>query len=620
MGRKPTKLPGKSANSAKPEDSKPYRGTQPTTAEGSSGTAHGFSKVDADEEIPFSGPEVGRQQSLTPREAEAALRDLFESGTDPDNPNVAADDTDSIVPGFIALSTKKRAGGILADDMGLSLGKTIQLLARVVDGPISKRDRELGWSKTTLVVCPLALISQWEAESTKFTPGLKVIPYHGPVRNKLDRLLADADIVLTTYGIVCSEHSNSEAGKGSVLFTIEWGRIVLDEAHTIKNRKTKTSEACCNLSAKFRWCLTATPMQNEVEDFYPLMKLLRIKPLNDWDQFNLQVAKPIKKGAGASLAMRRLQVVLKHVMFRRTKAQLVAYLRLPERSVHFIACKFDPVEERFYTLLKADAKSLLRKILAQSDQGGVYMCILVLILRLRQACDHPCLILDSAYADDADSDDFAPGLATAPTFEDTDFEDETRAPECKLCMSPLTGQNSAANEWPGHCINCAALKVQAQNLRKPTCASTKIRTIVQLLRKIATSGNQEKTVIFSQFTSMLDVIEPFVSAIGLDFVRYDGKMSPKERKEALSEIEKNPRKTVILVSLKAGGVGLNLTACNHVILVDMWWNPAVEGHTIPSSIFRADHTPGTSLRQNPSCRTNTRCPHLQAQNKWHCRG
>ncbi|KAJ7150911.1 P-loop containing nucleoside triphosphate hydrolase protein [Mycena crocata] len=183
-------------------------------------------------------------------------------------------------------------------------------------------------------------------------------------------------------------------------------------------------------------------------------------------------------------------------MFRRTKAQLVAYLRLPERSVHFIACKFDPVEERFYTLLKADAKS--------------------------------------AYADDADFDDFALGLATAPTFEDTDFEDETRAPECKLCMSP------AANEWPGHCINCAALKVQAQNLRKPTRASTKIRTIVKLLRKIATSNNQEKTVIFSQFTSMLDVIGPFVSAICLDFVRYDGKMSPKERKEALSETEKIP--------------------------------------------------------------------------------
>ncbi|KAJ7512398.1 P-loop containing nucleoside triphosphate hydrolase protein [Mycena galericulata] len=394
---------------------------------------------------------------------------------------------------------------------------------------------------------------------------------------KVAPLLADADFVLTTYGIVCSEHSHfnpEDPEKGPVLFTTDWRRVVLDEAHTIKNRKTKTAEACWDLRAKFRWCLTATPMQNKVDDFFPLIKFLRIKPLNDWERFNVQIAKPLSKGPGAGLAMRRIQVVLKHVMLRRTKAQL-AHLRLPKRSVDIVTCKFDSSEQQFYTALRANVQTLLRRILAQKKENGgtVYMNVLVLLLRLRQACDHPCLVLDS-YAEDMDDISPEPG---PNMFKDFAVDEDDERPRCDVCMSRLTSRNTAAKAWPGHCINCAAFKVQAQNLHSPMRASAKIRMILQLLKHIAkTSGGQEKTVIFSQFTSMLNIIEPFLFAIGVDFARYDGAMTPKERKEALTEIATDPRKTVILVSLKAGGVGLNLTACNHVILVDMWWNPAVE--------------------------------------------
>jgi SNF2 family DNA or RNA helicase len=145
----------------------------------------------------------------------------------------------------------------------------------------------------------------------------------------------------------------------------------------------------------------------------------------------------------------------------------------------------------------------------------------------------------------------------------------------------LTRRNTADQAWPGHCINCAAFKVQAENLRSSKRASAKIRTIVRLLQHIAKeSGGEEKTVIFSQFTAMLDIIESFLMVIGIDFVRCeilmlqtqifgrdadfflldDGKMSIKERIEALAEISTNPRKTVILVSLKAGGVGMSTSS------------------------------------------------------------
>ncbi|KAJ7746472.1 SNF2 family N-terminal domain-containing protein [Mycena maculata] len=580
MSRKSTKGSAKTAPNRPTEPSfgsEHHRGSATPTSTSTPNFPSRSSKLEnADEEIPL--PEATRERSFTREEAEAALRDLFQNGTD--NTRTLPDDDDAVVHGFregIRLlshriparswmhdredPTKKKAGGILADEMGL--GKTLQLLTRVVDDSRRQRDGDRS-EMATLVVCPLALVQQWDEEIKKFTVGLTVVQYHGAARKTMVSRFPTADIVLTTYGIVGSEHLHA-----SVLFTTNWRRVVLDEAHTIKNRKTKTAEACWDLRAKFRWRLMATPMQNKVEDFFPLIKFLCIKPLNDWDRFNTLIAKPLSKGPDSGLAMRRLQVVLKHVMLRRTKAQIV--LKLPACRVELVRCKFDSSEYQFYAALKENVQTLLRRILAQTEKSGkVYMHVSVLILRLRQACDHPYLVLNS-YGDDTEdiSSDLAPNM-----FKDMDVDDnDDGRPKCHVCTSRTPPRRTG----PGHCINCAAFKVQAENLNSPIRASAKIRTIVRLLKAIGqVSGGQEKTVIFSQFSAMLDVLEPFLMAIGVDFVRYDGAMSPKERKEALTEIATNPRKTVILVSLKAGGVGLNLTACNHVILVDMWWNPAVE--------------------------------------------
>ncbi|KAF8217682.1 SNF2 family N-terminal domain-containing protein [Mycena galopus ATCC 62051] len=549
--------------------------------------------VNSGEEIPL--PDTTRERSLTPKEAEQALRDLFHGDNNSASDTFADDgDVRGFREGFRLMphqvpsrawmrdredSTKKKAGGILADEMGM--GKTIQAAARILDGPPTKKDREDGWATAALVVCPLAVMQQWNTEIEKFTVGLKVMQYHDSKRGKIVAFLPDANIVLTTYGIVCSEHSTvnpHDRTQGSVLFSTKWWRIILgdyehlfsvawltivDEAHTIKNRKTKTAEACFDLQAKFRWCLTATPIYvNKVDEFFPLFKFLHIKPLNDWDQFNALIAKPISKGTGANLALKRLHVVLTHVMFRRTKAEVASELKLPKRSVVILPCKFDPSEQQFYIALKTKMDTVLKRILAQTE-GSTYMNVLHLILRLRQACDHPCLALKSYESDE---------------MEDLDLEDDDDGkPKCQLCRTRLTRRNTADKAWPDHCINCAALKVQSQNLQNPKRASAKIRAIIRLLQHIAReSGGQEKTVIFSQFTAMLDIIESFLMATGIGFVRYDGQMSAKERTQALADISQDPVKTVILVSLRAGGVGLNLTACSRVILVDMWWNPAVE--------------------------------------------
>ncbi|KAG5720840.1 hypothetical protein E4T56_gene16954, partial [Termitomyces sp. T112] len=197
--------------------------------------------------------------------------------------------------------SKKRFGGILADDMGL--GKTIQTLTRIVEGRARKSDRDDGWAATTLVVCPLALVEQWADEITKMAEDTTVLKHHGSSRTSDPTALRKFRVVVTTYDVVKSEYEaymsgakdeshtklsskkNSEAGsdddtssgaldkfgrslnvkekktrpksnKKSALFGVKWWRVVLDEAHSIKNVKTKGAISCCELEGKYRWCLT----------------------------------------------------------------------------------------------------------------------------------------------------------------------------------------------------------------------------------------------------------------------------------------------------------------------------------------------------------------------------
>ncbi|KAJ7681794.1 SNF2 family N-terminal domain-containing protein [Mycena rosella] len=567
--------------------------------------------------------------------------------------------------------TKKRAGGILADDMGL--GKTIQTLTRIVEGRPRKRDKEDGWDAPTLVVCPLALVGQWADEIKKMAEGLTVVKHQGPSRTKSafefpghfaaltsragSAMLRRAHVVITTYDTVRSEHAafaptakdeiktaaakvkkakassdsddSSEAEhfgrtvkgakapakgkakeKASALFEVKWFRIVLDEAHNIKNRNTKNAVACCELQGKFRWCLTGTPMQNSVDELFSLLKFLRIKPLNNWDTFNTQIAKPVKSGKGAGRAMKRLQVVLQQIMLRRTKTQQLngkALVDLPPRTVNVVSCAFDPSEQAFYTALESKMEDVIAKILRQSGNGGggsAYIGVLLLLLRLRQACNHPCLV-SKDYKTDMDAVDpkaKAPNSAGSGEAGDVDGDDLAAAfgalnvatRKCQVCMQEMDARNMATGD--PYCIDCAPLAIQAKMEDDDRNSSAKIRMILKLLRDIEERSDEEKTIIFSQFTSMLDLIEPFLRETGVRYVRYDGSMKPADREAALTKIKASQTTKVILISFKAGSTGLNLTACNNVILVDLWWNPALEdqafdrshrvGQTRPVNIFK----------------------------------
>ncbi|KAG8886897.1 hypothetical protein FRB98_000813 [Tulasnella sp. 332] len=517
--------------------------------------------------------------------------------------------------------TGKKAGGILGD---MGLGKTCQTICRIVDFKMAGTEhtaKEMKkWGKTTLIVCPQAVVGQWESEIKKMAPKLRVRVHHGPARTKNSADFAAYDVVITTYPLILSEFNNFQASAGSrakdeskaadsdnddsdgsgfveamkklntktkgkrkappkkltALFDAVFLRIVLDEAHNIKNRLGKTCKAAWELRSRYKWCLTGTPIQNNVDELFPLVHFLQIRPLNDWDLFKTQISNPIKAGR-SGIPMKRLQVVLSAIMLRRKKTDIVngkPILVLPDRTVTLVECEFEQDELDFYTAMVERTEVTLNKF-AKSGASNVYTSVLVLLLRLRQACCHPELCLKNAKED-------AEALDMKPKSSEQD-EEQAEADELADMMAGLGVKESKCEICQGvlgpgvenkYCSDCE-LKVLVKARRKSTAhidagniepgelpSSAKIRKLLELLEEIKEKSNgTEKTIVFSQFTSFLDIIQKFLRKAGFKYVQCtshdDGKMGREERDEALEKFKTSTRYNIALISFKAGSTATN---------------------------------------------------------------
>lgn len=278
----------------------------------------------------------------------------------------------------------------------------------------------------TLVVCPASLMRQWEEETkTKVSRHrLTVCVHHGNNRDSKPKHLRTYDMVVTTYNIVGREHKTTGA-----LFGIKWKRIILDEAHVVRNHKAQSSLAVCELRGKNRWALTGTPIQNKEMDVYALLKFLRCSPFDDFAHWK----KWIDKSAGGQ---QRLNTIMKSLMLRRTKTQLQdrgELQCLPSKNIELIEVELDKDEMNVYQKIMIYSRTLFAQFLFQraerntdlmyreqsarptfmqtKDPNGAYYKmhqkftkihqgkmevksheILVLLLRLRQICCHPGLI------------------------------------------------------------------------------------------------------------------------------------------------------------------------------------------------------------------------------------
>lgn len=495
-------------------------------------------------------------------------------------------------------------GGLLCDDMGL--GKTIQTITLILE---NKGKSE---HKTNLIVCPVSLTNQWKSEIESKASGLSVIIFHGPDRPKKYEELAEYDVVITTYATVSSEFHKS--GSPSALYSPEfrWWRIILDEAHQIKNKNSKQAIAGFNLDADRRWCLTGTPLQNNLGELQSLFKFIRVSKYAD-DKVWLDTIQRSLQERDMYTALFELRDELSNLMLRRTKAILSSShntFKLPPKNVHKITVEFSEFERSIYNnvkhiilsnlnnrpasdknteVVRDNAPTLkLKKQIAQAKTGNVnYMSALVYLLRLRQLCCSWNLLFE----DTEDSLDFE-GKLTTSNDKDTSLNNlidsmgglSVDSKNCEICMKRLDANNQSTDDTR-FCKTCGESVKVPKHHEDDYYVSSKIKQVLEIL----STNRDRKTIIFSQFPSLFKILGDTLRSKGFKILTYDGSMDIKTRNFALNSLKNDPDMNVLLCSLKCGSVGLNLTCASQVILFDPWWNPQIQEQAI-DRVYRIGQT------------------------------
>ncbi|CAN8268981.1 unnamed protein product [Cochlearia groenlandica] len=590
-------------------------------------------------------------------------------------------------------------------------------IEKVKDEESSTSRRQLNRKRPaagTLIVCPASVVRQWARELDEKVSDeskLSVLVYHGGSRTKDPIELAKYDVVVTTYAIVNSEvpkqplvdedendekntekhglasgfssnkkrkavagasKKSNKRGKKSddssfepdcgTLARVGWLRVVLDEAQTIKNHRTQVARACCTLRAKRRWCLSGTPIQNTIDDLYSYFRFLRYNPYAVYKSFYHTIKAPISKNP--LHGYKKLQVVLRAVMLRRTKGTLLdgqPIINLPPKKINLSKVDFSAEERSFYIKLEADSRSQFKAYAAAGTLSQNYANILLMLLRLRQACDHPQLVkgynsdpvgkvsveavkrlpreaqinllnrLESTSAICSDCDDPPENPVVTLCGHVFCFQcvskyitgDENMCP-VRRCREDLARDVVFSESALRNCIKddlgCSSSQDKGlckSVFLKSEFSSSKIKAVLDILKSHSKQGipNEAqhgqmpsssepdddddvmivepmihyssspsqgpiKTIVFSQWTGMLNLVEPCFVENDIDFRRLDGTMSLAARDRAVKEFCNDPDVKVMLMSLKAGNLGLNMVAACNVILLDLWWNPTTEDQAI----------------------------------------
>ena len=499
----------------------------------------------------------------------------------------------------------------------------------------------------TLIVVPLTVLPQWETEIQKHSnPNtVSVLQYYGNGRRKAD--FQDYDVILTTYGILESEYSDHLNKKESQLFSCEWFRVILDEAHYIKGRQTKTTKAAHALGSEYRWCLTGTPLQNKLDDMFSLLQFLRLDTWGEYFWWNTYINKYTSHDEAAKL----IRGILKPIILRRTKKSTYLdgrnILELPKKEINNVFVKLTHEERAIYNGFFQGSKKQFNEMVSSGTLQYEYAHVFELLIRLRQVCDHPSLVFTKDDLKTKENLDKAiykflekrmqSSLANNPAFKDKkkdskrdNMEEEEKGDNsmmksefitktierlknkelepCCICLEDITNP-AIANCGHIFCKDCLAqslkttkkcplcqneisasdvmsisledqetskslLDINSSNFKK----SSKLEAVINAAKEVAQRG--EKVVIFSQFIAMLGLIERFLKEENIGYRRIDGSTTMKNRADNIEAFNTERDVSVFLISLKAGAIGLNLTAAQNVYLVDPWWNPAVEDQAI----------------------------------------
>jgi SNF2-related domain/SNF2 Helicase protein/Helicase conserved C-terminal domain len=379
-------------------------------------------------------------------------------------------------------------GGILADDMGL--GKTIQLLSLVA--------AQAPQAPPTLLVCPMSLVGNWQREAARFTPDLRVHVHHGADRLDGDSLaaaLADADLVITSYGVATRDQA--------ALSALTWARVACDEAQNIKNHATKQARAVRALPAATRIALTGTPVENRLSELWSIMEFTNPGLLGPAERFRESYAIPIERH-GSDEAARVLKRLTQPFVLRRLKTDKAIISDLPDKQEMKVWCNLTPEQASLYAATVTD---MLARIEDAADDISRRGLVLATMAKLKQVCNHPAHLLGDG------------------------------------------------SRLPGR--------------------SGKLTRLEEICDEIVAEG--DKALCFTQYAEFGRMLQPHLAArLGCPVLFLHGGTPKKQRDAMVARFAELDEPALFLLSLKAGGTGLNLTAASHVIHVDRWWNPAVE--------------------------------------------
>ncbi len=395
---------------------------------------------------------------------------------------------------WLASRSQKGVGAILADDMGL--GKTVQMLALLL------HEAQKEGAGPSLVVAPVSLLGNWAAEAARFAPSLHVFTLDTKGQEIPDSLPPGA-LVLVSYGRL--------AAYPELFSDRTWNIIALDEAQAIKNPESQRAHAVCALKSRMRFCLTGTPIENSLLDLWSEMHFLNPGLFGSREAFSRKFSRVEEKGK------KLLRQVLAPLVLRRTKGEVLR--QLPALTETQEQVEFSAKERALYESIRRAAVKKLRDEHV-TNGGGIGM--LAELTRLRRACCHGRLVLDS-----------------------------------------FAGSSSKLE--------------------------------VMVAKVVELKAAQRRVLIFSQFTDVLDLAEPVLNEAGVSWLRLDGS-TPAARRSALVRRFQEGEADVFLISLKAGGVGLNLTAADYVLLLDPWWNPAVEDQAASRAHRMGQQNPVTVCR------------------------
>ena len=520
------------------------------------------------------------------------------------------------------------SGGILSDDMGM--GKTLEMISLIV-----ANEKITSPSRTTLIIAPVGIMSNWSgqiAQHVKSEHALRVLVYHGSGKKQMKAEdFSEHDVVITSYGTLATEYyprgkkDPPAVPRSHGLFSIKWRRVILDEGHIIRNPNTKSSLAATNLMAQSRWVLTGTPIINNLKDLYSLVRFIGLTGgLEHLAIFNSILIRPLNHGdIDASLL---LQALMATICLRRKKEMKFVDLRLPELSEYVHRIDFLPHEKEKYEALQAEAKGLLSTVQRKGKAQDTYRHLLEMLLRLRQVCNHWKLCgerVTSVLSELESQKVVELTLENRKALQDMLQVSIESHEDCPICLDNLHNPviTACTHVFGYECIErvidsqhrcpmCRAEPLDIDSLVKPAVdlgetashpdidpdtTSSKVEALLEIL-KASHKKKGTKTVIFSQWTSFLNIIQSQLDRHGYTYTRIDGSMRAAARDAALTALQTDPNCTIMLASLAVCSVGLNLVAANQVILADSWWAPAIEdqaidrvhrlGQTKPTTVWR----------------------------------